>query len=230
MNNCKHLYGTHGHGTPWCIKHKAEANCDGCKDHETHVHIGPLTNLSQERGPKFTPHYDSGLSPQQDRCHRIGDKTFETVVPCDKDERMKQLFIMYGGNEKNWVGVDSASGRRTERLRRWFDGCWPDELNTKLQEAAARMDFEKIERRLLTKVGITKIHDEYVIDKKFISPFKVGEVVTFKGAAHVIREICGPILALQPLTGDNIAVFEWEVEKQGIWAWITRLWRNFRRT
>lgn len=206
MNNCKHLHGTHGHGTPWCIKHKAEANCDGCKDHETHIHIGPLTNLSQERGPKFTPHYDGGLFPQQDRCHRV----FET---------------------KNWVGADSAYGRhvRTEKLRRWVDGRWPDELNIKLQEAAAKMDFEKIKRRLMARMGVTKIHDEYIIDKKFVSPFKVGEVVTFKGGSHIIREITGPLLELQPLIGNNVTVFDWEVEKRGWRAWVRRQWRKLHK-
>lgn len=242
--NCKYLYGTHGHTTPWCLLHKAEAECDGCKDRtlndfEHGVRIGPLTNLLKSKGPTFTAHgdkFDNGGYPKSAYSSpndpvRCAD---EFVVSPDKVERIKQIVSMYGGDtderhiflNRTWklaksYGMGVESFRR--KLRTWTEGHWPDDLNIRLQEMAAKLDFEKIERRLLACPGIYKIHDEYVIGEKWKSPVKVGEVVTFKGAAHVVRKICGPLLTLQPLIGDDISAFDWEIQKRGALAWVKRI-------
>jgi len=157
-------------------------------------------------------------------------KVVVTSTPRNKNDMLRMI---YGG-----VPAESAYGRslefgRRKQMQRWVACRWnlPNELNKKLQELVAEADFTGIERRLLERTGVTWVYDEYIIDtKKWVSPVKLNEVVTFQGQVHQVVKIAGPCLTLQPLVGDTVAAFDWEIEKRdGPISKFFRWWKNRKK-
>lgn len=138
-------------------------------------------------------------------------------------ERLKELIMGEGGVKiKNILSDD-------EKRRRWLRRVWAvsdDRLGARMMSMslnAAKL-AQVTDVKLLSRAGITKVHDEYIVDPdKFVPAFKAGEVVTYKGDKARVYRTDGPLVTIT--CGQKVhEVFDHELKK---WThWLRRLWKR----
>lgn len=255
---CQHKMKAKGHGSDWCTKHSSP--CNHHKFGGLNPHPGAQTRLLQDNVyetviPRHGPHswvtWHTGGTPvygarqqAEDRCHRVDKKPMEITIKNVFKPNIEKIL------EENADAIRKAACSRTpvdtgtlkrkwhipEELRlrqKWVNGRWPNALNATLQSLLAEADSAGLEARLLARTGITKYRDEFKVNAAFKSEFKVGQVVTYKGLPHKIRDISGPMLTIVQVVrvgrtqhvalGEDKRVMDWEVAKIiGCWR---KLWR-----
>lgn len=151
----------------------------------------------------------------EDRCHRVGGTApvvFNVTSP-DYGKRLDDLRDLFNN---------------TANHKRWAGGGWPTaEVTAKMQELVAKADYSKLEERLLAHDGVSKVHDEFVIDcDKYKSEFKIDEVLRYNGDSHKVISIHGPLVTIQPLVGDTKKVWDWELTKRSGKRGLIQQWRD----
>lgn len=120
------------------------------------------------------------------------------------------------------VSADAAYGRqvvhnRSESMRRWVDGCWP--------QLIADADYMALEKR----AGVTKVHDDFLVDlEKWVDLYEVGELVRHKGKLARVMKVTGPLVTLK-YRARTYTVMDWEIEKTGPINWIKKMWRKRKK-
>lgn len=159
-------------------------------------------------------------SPQAEgRCHRVGQPVHNititnTVAPADQlkkllhgDAARKQILDILGDNA---------------RRQKWLQGVWAvadERLTAKMLAMSLNANelFKKIDAELLSRPGITKVHDEYIIDAdKFVPAFKTSEIVTYMGDKARVFSVHGPLVIIHS-DGVTYDVFDHELEKRPHW-------------
>lgn len=155
-------------------------------------------------------------------------RCFETVTPRSKNDIFKEMG----------VSADAAYGRqvvhnRSESMRRWVDGCWPLSLRQKLQELIADADYMALEKRMMSRAGVTKVHDDFLVDlEKWVDLYEVGELVRHKGKLARVMKVTGPLVTLKyrgRTYETTFTVMDWEIEKTGPINWIKKMWRKRKK-
>lgn len=196
-DGCPHQLKAKGSGSDHCAKHAFECTASAPCDR-----LNPVT-----------PHGYGGLHSFQkqqaeDRCHRVG-KTVGSNHVIRIKEIMQQTTL-------------------NERRRQWLHGLWAvsdERLTARMHqmELIATDEFSRVEAELLARPGVSKVHNEYIIDPSEFKPmYKVGRVLRHGGQPVVVREVNGVAVTVEPLIGDNRVVMDWELELLYRPSWIVR--------
>ena len=175
----------------------------------------------------------------EDRCHRIGKPKSVTIVNVVNTKRLEAAM---GGSGLKRVKEILAEADRYKTQQRWVRGLYKeadDKLTAAMLEQHAKATVEAIalDAKLLTRPGISRVHDEYIIDPDvFLSEFAVGDIVTSdKFGAGTIIKITGVFLTVRPAIkvgrhyfghSPTRTVPDWEVKKKvgrlaRFWKWAT---------
>ena len=171
----------------------------------------------------------------EDRCHRIGKSKPITIV--NHVDPGKFLEAVMGG----------AGAQRVRDILKEADAykkraVADDGLTAKMLEMhrTAVVEAIKLDAELLTRPGISRVHDEYCIDGDvFKSKFCVGDIVTsLKFGVGTVTKIEGVFLTVQPGMrvgrklfgyGSTKLVPDWDCKKKvgrlkRFWTTVTKWW------
>jgi hypothetical protein len=145
-----------------------------------------------------------------------------------------------GGDGLKRVKEIMSEADRFRKQRGRVRGLWDiadDKLTAEMQGMKLVTEFATVEAELLKRPGVTKFHDEYIIEPDvFKSEFKVGDVVTSdRFGMGTVTKVEGVFLTVQPGMrvgrelfgyGGTKVVPDWNCKKKvgrlkRFWAWAT---------
>ena len=175
----------------------------------------------------------------EDRCHRVGQPKIIINNTITSEQAKKALELPTA------KAIIYSHARRQRQIREWLAGVWKvadAKLTAEMlsQSLYAQDNHKKLKAALKLRPGVTEILGEYVITKKFIPAFTVGETVTSASDGRVFKvvRVDNLYLTLQPVLrafnkhtvkfGPTETAFEWELEKQEhwlkrAWTWVTTI-------
>jgi hypothetical protein len=166
----------------------------------------------------------------ESRCHRVGDRHTPVIVnvtnPVGGSDWVKKVFE----DNKDRI-TEIIGGGMNERRRKWLHGLWDvsdEKLTARMHgmELIAADEFARVEKELLSRPGVSKVHNEYIIDsEEFVPKYKVGRVLRHDGQPVRVVDVAGCSVEIQPLVGNNRTVMDWELELLYQPHWIVRAYQ-----
>lgn len=228
---CPHKVVAKGHGHDWCVKHKQRCYALICKKLAIGGQVVTLPVYDLDNMPKtIWPRSKAVKEEQYRRMYNYGAEA--------RRHRVREPITII--NTTSAAKIHEAMKDRIKKIldqhRRmwaWENGRW---LHQKMQETAAdkrrRSDLKKC---ILARTGIvTGVHQELLVTDKFVSDFKIDEVVTYRDEPVKIKKIHGPLVTVErsaepclrelQLPGKDILVWDWELEKRD--GLLRRVWNR----
>lgn len=164
------------------------------------------------------------LRQAESRCHRVRQQKI-TIINSMTPAAILQTLKTNSDRVKELIKTDKIKKVFTndESVKGW--AVSDDRLTARMQSLSlnAAKQAEAIDVKLLRRPGITKVHDEYIVDPdKFVPAFKAGDVVTYIGAKARVYRVDGPLVTIT--CGERVQdVFDHELETRP--HWLRRVWR-----
>ena len=259
---CQHKVVAKGNGTDWCTERSRECRQERCGG-PVHGYGGLYSH--QRRAMMATGHVPSASYIY--RRHEFRDvETVLPRTEAEKREQYRKLYggdgthpvrtgLRRRHNNITVVNTDQLKDllhNNSKRVRdiledgkkkQWMRGTWAvaDERLTARMKAMSQIaaeEFARVDAELVSRPGITKVGNEYIVAVNFVPRFEAGDIVMCENRTAKVLEVNGVILKIQPVIlafglhaakfGGTKTVMDWEVKPVTHWPLLRRVWKRVR--